>query len=322
MTTPILTWIVYDHGKIGTLNQCLGLAEALNLQAVIKPVKARFPWCYLPPSTWFAPLRGLTLATRLQSPWPDLIISAGRVSAAPCAEIRRLTQGRTRVIQLLNPHMNPKKFDAVVVPHHDGLQGDNVITTLGPLHRITTERLHNEYQKFSSVLQPLHHPSIAVLIGGSNKHFTISESVIDQLTHQLQHLAHDHNASLMITVSRRTPFHCIRRLHQQLKGLSVHFWDSKGYNPYFAYLAHADAILVTCDSISMIAEAAATGKPVYMINLPGHSRKFQKFYDEMQRLNHMRVFDGSLKPFKYQKLDDVAGVIERLKFLELIKIKL
>ncbi|MBI3801316.1 MAG: mitochondrial fission ELM1 family protein, partial [Deltaproteobacteria bacterium] len=49
----------------------------------------------------------------------------------------------------------------------------------------------------------------------------------------------------------------------------VHLWQpGQQDNPYLAYLALADVIVVTGESESMLAEAATTGKPVYIYPLP------------------------------------------------------
>ena len=55
-------------------------------------------------------------------------------------------------------------------------------------------------------------------------------------------------------------------------------WDGGGDNPYLALLADADAIFVTPDSVNMASEAAATGRPVYVLRLAPHrgAAKFER----------------------------------------------
>jgi hypothetical protein len=308
-------WILYDAGKMGTLNQCLGLAEAMGLKPDIYPVTARFPWSYLPAAWWPTPLKGLTAATRPSAPWPDLVIAGGRVSAAPAAAIRKQTSGRTRVIQLLNPRMHPRHFDAVIVPFHDQLTGENVIQTVGAFHRITPQRLAEERQKFLPELSSLHSPLAAILIGGSNKYYRIDQDVMTALTADLKRLMQQEGYSLVVTISRRTDDDCKTYLRQQLHGFPVHIWTGDGPNPYIAYLAVADVIMVTADSISMISEAASTGKPVYIYPLPGSSKKFSRFHTQMIQREHARFFTGTLQPYTTQPLDDTTRALSTLKTL-------
>jgi mitochondrial fission protein ELM1 len=306
-------WVVYDQGKVGTLNQCLGLAEALGLVPEIKPVAARFPWSYLPPSWWPLPLQGLKPDTQVVPPWPDLIIAGGRVSAAPVAAIRRITQGRTKVIQLLNPKMDPQNFDAVIAPFHDQLRGSNVLQTLGPFHRVTADRIAQEVVKFQDKLAFLSRPIAAVLIGGPNKYYRLDQKVMADMAVHLRRFVLEEGYSLVVTASRRTDKGCRTLLQAQLQGLPVHFWDGEGDNPYFAYLGVADVILVTSDSVSMTAEAASTGKPLYLYPLPGYSSKFTRFHTEMEKGGHLRIFNGNLTPYDMQPLNDIKDISSRLK---------
>jgi mitochondrial fission protein ELM1 len=56
---------------------------------------------------------------------------------------------------------------------------------------------------------------------------------------------------------------------------------------------------VTADSISMISEAAATGKPVYVIELDGGSRKFARFHQAMRDAGITRPFTGAVETWRY-----------------------
>ncbi len=72
-------------------------------------------------------------------------------------------------------------------------------------------------------------------------------------------------------------------------------WDGTGDNPYFAFLALADAIVVTEDSVNMVTEAAGTGKPVYVQSLPGRSTRLARFHRLMQERGATRPFEGRLE---------------------------
>ena len=95
----------------------------------------------------------------------------------------------------------------------------------------------------------------------------------------------------MVTASRRTGATNESYLRQHLQGERIRFWDGTGDNPYLAYLAAAEVLLVTADSVNMISEAASTGKPTYLIDLPGRPGKFAQFHSEMIEAGHLRRFE-------------------------------
>ncbi|MBT3810395.1 MAG: hypothetical protein HOF99_12920, partial [Rhodospirillaceae bacterium] len=126
-------WILTD-GKIGMVNQCLGLARALGHDPDIKTVDLRRPWAWLPPTLIPARTSVITAgSTPLAPPWPDLLIASGRKSVAPAQAIRKASGGRTFCIQIQDPGIAVGSFDLVVAPDHDRLRGDNVVSTLGAM---------------------------------------------------------------------------------------------------------------------------------------------------------------------------------------------
>ena len=299
-------WVLTE-GHAGMENQALGLAEALGPGPVLKRTRPRAPWAYVPPWLWLPPLRAAGLhGDRLEPPWPDLLITCGRQGAALSMAIRRASRGRTFTIHIQNPRVHPRHFDLVVVPRHDGVTGENVIVTRAALHRVTPERLARARARFQPALAHLPRPLVAVLIGGSNRRYRVTPAVIAELTDRLAALARDNGAGLAVTPSRRTGAENEAVLKDRLNGLSAVIWDHRGENPYFGYLALADAIVVTSDSVSMVSEACATGKPVYVVELEGGSKRFHRFYRSLREDGITRPFDGTLEFWTYDPPDDTA----------------
>ncbi|MDH5723789.1 MAG: mitochondrial fission ELM1 family protein, partial [Alphaproteobacteria bacterium] len=150
---------------------------------------------------------------------------------------------------------------------------------------------------------------VAVLIGGKSKAYDMPESITKQLIKQLQNL----DASLMVTCSRRTGQANTKLINQSLQSPNNFIWDGAGQNPYHAILAYADYILVTADSTSMISESCSTGKPVYMIDLPGGSKRISRFHNALLDHGCIRKFEGSLENFSYEPLNDAKKVAEEIK---------
>ncbi len=271
-------WVLSDD-KPGMRNQCVGLAEALGVDFVVKTIRPRLPWRMLPPQLWLSPLSAQDVdGDALRPPWPELLIATGRQTVALALAIKRASAGRTFIVQIQNPAFALSRFDLVVAPRHDGVSGANVIVTEGALHRVTDERLARE--------------AAARLADG------------------LQNLVRRHGAGLAITTSRRTGEENERLLRDALSADDAYFWDGGGDNPYFGFLGLCDAIVATSDSVSMVSEACATGKPVHVFDLDGGSEKFRRFHRNLRQREITRPFTGEIESWSYETLDD-TGLVAR-----------
>ena len=297
-------WIVTD-GKIGMEIQCIGLAEALGFEPEVKQIQVRRPWRWLPPLWVPNPLGSLgPKKDKLAPPWPEVLIASGRQSIAVSIAIRRAAAGRCFTVQIQNPVVDPTLFDAIVTPRHDRLKGSNVIATLGAMNRVTPARLAEAARHFAPQWAEMPRPLIAVVLGGNNRVYRFTKSVGAQLGRKLAELARNHNAGILVTPSRRTPPDVIAALRAALQDLPARIWDGQGENPYLGYLALADAVVVTADSVNMVSEAATTGKHVYVVELHGGSRKFRAFHTALREAGKTRSFEGRFEPWTYEPLRD------------------
>ncbi len=181
-------WVLSD-GKPGMRNQCVGLAEALGVDFVVKTVRPRLPWRILAPQLWLAPLSAPGVGgDGFRPPWPELLIATGRQTVALALAIKRASAGRTFTVQIQNPAFALSRFDVVVAPRHDEISGANVIVTEGALHRVTGERLAREAARFRPLLADLPRPLVAVLVGGSNRQYRFTRDAAERLADGLQSL--------------------------------------------------------------------------------------------------------------------------------------
>ncbi|MBX7247951.1 MAG: mitochondrial fission ELM1 family protein [Caulobacteraceae bacterium] len=302
-------WAVSD-GRAGIESQVLGLAEAVArlTPAEVVPKRLRFNGLYrlLPAPLQLSPRQALAAGSdRLDPPWPDIWIGAGRVAVTFAMCIRKWSRGRTFVVQVQDPRWPARLFDLVIPPRHDRVEGEAIFPITGSPHRVTAERLAAEAPAFAAAIDPLPKPRVAVLIGGKSKSHDLAPARAIAMAEEIAAEVGRSGGSILATFSRRTPAAARDLMAHRLKQLPGIVWEGDGPNPYFAFLARADHILVTEDSINMAAEAASTGKPVHILAMDGGSRKFGRFHDELRAYGASRPFTR-LESWTYKPLHETA----------------
>ena len=319
MASDPIGWVLHD-GKAGMASQALGLAEAAGFDFIEKRMAIRFPWSSLPPLLWAAPLAApARTGARLDPPWPDFVIACGRNAAMPALAIKRASGGRMVAVQVQNPGVGRDEFDLMIVPEHDRLRGPRIVVTRAAVHRVTPARLAAEIGRFPA-LAALPRPILAVLIGGSNKAYRLTLRRLGEITEAIAAVLRERGGSALLTPSRRTGARGPALMRERLAGMPAMIWDGAGDNPYFAYLALADAFLVTADSVSMISEAAATGKPLHILDLAGGNAKFARFHQIMREAGITRPFAGRIESWSYPAPDDTARAGAALRSLVLSRL--
>jgi mitochondrial fission protein ELM1 len=102
----------------------------------------------------------------------------------------------------------------------------------------------------------------------------------------------------MITPSRRTPPEIAAFIREATDDGRRLFWSGAGDNPYPQFLAHADALVAAADSVNMVGEACATGRPVYVYAPEGGSAKFARFHEALRRHGATRPL-----PARFERLE-------------------
>jgi len=202
------------------------------------------------------------------------VIAAGTQSEPILAMIREAGRGMDRPLRqvfLGRPWMNPNVYDLVVTtPQYQVPAAANVMELDLPMHRVTPDAIARETALWTARLQHLPHPRIAVLIGGSINRYTLDTRAARRIAAEVGGQAAARGGSLLICNSYRTPLPAMRALIDAVEVPAfIHDWHNpqSGENPYLAFLGLADEIVVTGDSISMLAEATTTGKPAYIFDL-------------------------------------------------------
>jgi mitochondrial fission protein ELM1 len=265
-------WILKCH-RAGDHAQSLALAQALGWPFEVK--ETTFLWYEL----LFALAGAATLAglsrrrsSTLAPPWPDLVILAGRQNETPAKWIRKQSGGRTRIVVIGRYWTPPDDLDFVVTtPQFRLPPHPRVLHNSFPLHRVTKERLETAAASCAARLPRLKRPYLALMVGGSSGPYVFSRETAHRLGREASSLARTLGASLLVSTSARTGRAATIALKRAID-VPNHFYEwqpDDPDNPYLGFLALADRIIVTGDSMSMLAEACSAQKPVHIFEFGG-----------------------------------------------------
>ncbi len=306
-------WVL-TSGENGMVNQAVGLAEASGYPYRNKKVLLRRRYRFLPGHI-AAKIAGLGVLNRVSdqlddAEMPDIVIACGRRSIAAALALKWHSPTPIFLVYIHHPRIALNFFDMVVPSYHDAIFGKHVYPTGPSLHRVTERILLQAKQDWH--FPELAAPILSVLIGGNNRSYRMRESVVEFACQELQQLSQKFGIAL--SFSRRTPFIAWTIFMRKLgKQPNIFIWSGVGDNPYFALLAHADALLVSSESVSMISEAIFTGKPVYLLELPGSSKRFHHFHNWLYQNDYCRPFQGKIELNWGKSINDTHRIAAILK---------
>lgn len=330
MQMDITLWVLSD-GRKGHENQSMGVAEALSrhLGARVELKQLRLaPWAgFLPAGILWRLMGGIRAdharilaegADALAPPWPAAVIGAGR-RIAPITALLRKRFG-IPAIQIMEPHMPVRAFDALLIPAHDLRPNvaiaPNVVETIGAPNRLTAHGIAEAGRFWAAEFDAIRRPRLAVMIGGPSRSAEFTTEDETRLEAALLGLAATNG--LIISGSPRTPETLMQRLRDRFgaglgAGLGDSFiWDGIGANPYPGLFAHVDAVLVTEDSVSMASEAATTGLPVHIFPITRAAPKIRRFHESLARAGASRSFAGEIEDWSYKPLAEADRVAVEL----------
>lgn len=300
--------------------QVKALAHAIGVVPLMKQVTIKKPFALMP-NVMLAPIRSCIVpglidaaSDSLEGPYPGLVITCGRRAALVAMGIKAKSPA-TKVVHIQDPQCNPKYFDLVVAMQHDAATGTNVIKTRFALHSITPDVLAQARGEFEKTFSAFAAPRVAVLLGGSTNKYQLNAQGMQRVIDSLQTLLGATKCSLLITPSRRTGEANIRKLREVFaKETRVYIYDFASQNPYMGMLALADAIVATNDSVNMMSEAMATGKPLYLLPLMGHEgTKPAMFAESLMRDGIANPLGATLGEWSYPQSDEMAEIGRNVK---------
>ena len=306
-----LKGILLTEGMHGMISQVEGLAKALDIDFSHHKVELKHFWKLIPPR--LTPLTNISFKEIKTSDF-DIIISCGRKSVIPSIYLKKISKKKIYNIHIQDPKVNYNFFDLIVAPEHDGISSSNIINTKGAIHYLTESEIKDNSNYLKSFIKNDERKIFAFIMGGPNKYYEYSTKNMKRIFSTLYNLNKKQNFQLVIIPSMRTPKNTIQYA-KEFFGETHTVIENIDKKAYLSALALAEYIIVTCDSSSMISEAALTGKPIYIANIlpKKNDRRFQKFRNLFRELNITRNLGEPLESWSYEKLDETNRVAKIIK---------
>ena len=305
-----LKGILLTQGMHGMISQVEGLAKALNLNFTHHTVETNKFWKMFPPK--LTPI-SQKVFKKIDVEDFDVIISCGRKSVIPSIYLKKKSSKKVTSIHIQDPKVNLDNFSYVIAPEHDGLNGKNVFSTKGAIHYLTKEEISNHTNYLKDRLDTKREYFLLIL-GGPTKHYDFSDENVSNIFNLFSDLVKENDLQGIIVPSMRTPKNIIE-LAKNILGEKSLVIDTVDKKAYLSALSLAKYIAVTCDSTSMISEAALTGKPIYVADIPTkkNDSRVKKFRELFAKLNIIKNLDNKLETWHYEIPDETSRVAKEIK---------
>jgi len=305
-----LKGLLLSEGMHGMISQVEGLAKALDLDFIHEKIELNSFWKLFPPKV--TPVQDFVFKNKINSNF-DVVISCGRKSVIPSIYLKKKFKNKILNIHIQEPKVALNNFDIVVAPEHDGLKGDNVLTSKGAVHYLTNDEL-DENENYLKPRINAQKKIVTLILGGPTRYYDYNNQVIDSVFSKIEQIFLKNDYQVIIIPSMRTPRNIIEKAKNYFDKdqIIIPNVDKKAY---LSSLKISDHIVVTCDSTSMISEAAITGKPIYVAQMPAvkNNQRFKSFFNLFESLNIIKELNNSVENWTYTKLNETNKIANQIK---------
>ena len=304
-----LKGLLLTEGMHGMISQVEGLAKALDLDFIHEKIEINNFWKLFPPKV--TPVQDFVFKNKINSQF-DVVISCGRKSVIPSIYLKKKFKNKIISIHIQEPKVSLNNFDFVVAPEHDGLKGNNVLTSKGAIHYLTNDELDQNENYLKKRINS-QKKIVTLILGGPTRYYDYNNKVIDGIFSKIEQNFLKNNYQVIIIPSMRTPQNIIEKAKNYFDKdqIIIPNVDKKAY---LSSLKISDHIVVTCDSTSMISEAAITGKPIYVAQMPAikNNQRFKSFFNLFESLNIIKELNNSVESWTYTKLNETKKIADQI----------
>ena len=304
--------LLLTEGMHGMISQVEGMAKALNTEFNHKIVRLSFPWGLVPPK--FTPITDIILKDKIyltKNENPDLIISCGRKSVIPSILLKK-KNNKIFSIHIQDPKVNLRNFDVIIAPQHDNLIGDNVFNSKGAIHYITESEINNAKPYLINKIKSK--KVVSLILGGPNKYYSFDKDQLTKIFDEIKSNFISKGYAAIVIPSMRTPKKIIDLAIKEF-GTDSYVVNSVDKQAYLSAFALATNIVVTCDSTSMISEAAISGKPIFIAHMKSKrgNYRFKKFFQLFKNLGIIKDLGEKVENWNYTKLNEAERIAATIK---------
>ena len=304
--------LLLTEGMHGMISQVEGMAKALNTEYSHKIVRSSFPWNFVPPK--FTPISEIIFKDKIyltENETPDLIISCGRKSVIPSIILKKKNQ-KIFTIHIQDPKVNLKNFNAIIAPEHDSLNGDNVFVSKGAIHYITESEINEAKPYLMDKIKSK--KIVALILGGPNKYYNFDKYQLIKIFNVIKSNFISEDYQVIVIPSMRTPKISIELAMKEL-GACGYVVNSVDKQAYLSAYALATYVVVTCDSTSMISEAATSGKPIFVAHMKAkrNDYRFKKFFALFKKMGITRDLGEKVETWTYNKHNEAERIANSIK---------
>jgi mitochondrial fission protein ELM1 len=305
-----LKGLLLTEGMHGMISQVEGLAKALDLDFIHEKIELNNFWKLFPPK--ITPVQDFVFKNKINREF-DIVISCGRKSVIPSIYLKKKLKNKIINIHIQEPKVLLDNFDFVVAPEHDGLKGSNILTSKGAVHYLTNSEL-DENENYLKSRISTEKKIVTLVLGGPTRYYDYNNQVIEDVFLKIEQNFLKNNYQLIVVPSMRTPQNIIEKAKNYFDKdqIVIPTVDKKAY---LSSLKISDHIVVTCDSTSMISEAAITGKPIYVAQMPAikNNQRFKRFFNLFESLNIIKELNNSVENWTYTKLNETNKIAKQIK---------
>jgi len=304
--------LLLTEGMHGMISQVEGMAKALNAEYSHKIVRLSFPWNLIPPK--FTPISPIVLKDKIyitNNEIPDLIISCGRKSVIPSIFLKRMNS-KIFTIHIQDPKVSFNNFDAIVAPEHDNLKGNNIYTSKGAIHYITELEISKSKQYLVDKIKS--EKIVSLILGGPNKYYSFNSNQMINIFNQIKSIFVSEGYKVIVIPSMRTPKETIDLAIKEM-GSCGHVVNKVDKQAYLSAYALANYVVVTCDSTSMISEAATSGKPIFVAHMKAkkNNYRFKRFFELFKEMGITRDLGEKVETWTYNKHNEAQRIAFEIK---------
>ena len=304
-----LKGILLTEGMHGMISQVEGLAKALDLEFIHEKIELNKFWKLIPPS--LTPVKKYVFKNNIDRDF-NIVISCGRKSVIPSIYLKKKFKNKIINIHIQDPKVSFNNFDFIVAPEHDGLKGKNILSTKGAIHYLRDNELDNNENYLKTKVNK--EKIVSLIVGGPNRYYDYKNETLEEIFFKIKNNFLNKGYQLIFIPSMRTPQIIIDKAKNYFDKNQI-IIENVDKKAYLSSLKLANHIVVTCDSTSMISEAAMTGKPIYIAQMPAikKNNRFKNFFKLFESLNITKNLENSVDNWNYEKLNESDKISSYIK---------